>query len=296
MPRGNMPRQPSRSGRQDGVRPINRPKPKDSPPRPATKSALAKKSQPSAAKRAARPGASQDAASKTKGGSKYDPLVPVRVRAIIEGLDQMYPNATCALTHRNAWELVVATILSAQCTDVRVNMVTPGLFEKYPTVKDFAALEPEQLEPDIRSTGFFRNKSKSVVGAARKVVSDFGGEVPQTMEELLTLPGVARKTANVVLGTWFKKNDGVVVDTHVTRIARRLQLTQNQDAQKIEQDLMRIVPRERWTDFSHEVIWHGRKLCMARGPKCADCAIEKLCHAADKTWSTVEIHKGAKGL
>jgi endonuclease-3 len=206
----------------------------------------------------------------------------------------MYPGVTCALTHRSAWELVVATILSAQCTDVRVNMVTPVLFEKYPTVQHFAALEPEDLEPDIRSTGFFRNKSKSVVGAARKIVADFGGEVPQTMEELLTLPGVARKTANVVLGTWFKKNEGVVVDTHVTRISRRLELTKHDDATQIEQDLMQIIPRERWTDFSHEVIWHGRKVCVARSPKCADCAIEKLCHAADKTWSTVEIHKAAK--
>jgi endonuclease-3 len=190
--------------------------------------------------------------------------------------------------------LLVATILSAQCTDVRVNMVTPVLLEKYPTVQNFAALEPEQLEPDIRSTGFFRNKSKSVVGAARKVVADFGGNVPQTMEELLSLPGVARKTANVVLGTWFKKNDGVVVDTHVTRISRRLELTTQEDARKIEEDLMRIIPRERWTDFSHEVIWHGRKLCVARDPRCADCALEKLCHAADKTWSTVEIHARAQ--
>jgi endonuclease-3 len=216
------------------------------------------------------------------------------VRQIIAGLDQLYPSATCALTHRSAWELLVATILSAQSTDVRVNMVTPGLFAKYPTVKDFAALEPEQLQPDIYSTGFFRNKSKSVVGAARKVVADFGGDVPQTMEELLSLPGVARKTANVVLGTWFKKNEGVVVDTHVTRISRRLELTKHEDAKKIEEDLMRIIPRERWTDFSHEVIWHGRKLCVARAPKCADCALEKLCHAADKTWSTVEIHPGAQ--
>ncbi|HYW40250.1 MAG TPA: endonuclease III [Terriglobales bacterium] len=216
------------------------------------------------------------------------------MRQIIAGLDQLYPDVTCALTHRNAWELLVATILSAQCTDVRVNMVTPVLFEKYPTVQDFAALEPEQLEPDIRSTGFFRNKSKSVVGAARKVVTDFGGNVPQTMEELLSLPGVARKTANVVLGTWFKKNEGIVVDTHVTRISRRLELTKQEDAKKIEEDLMQIIPRQRWTDFSHEVIWHGRKLCVARGPKCADCALEKLCHAADKTWSTVEIHPEAR--
>jgi endonuclease-3 len=272
-----MPRQPSRSGRQEGVRRKKLPLPKTLPARTAgTKTVRAGRS--------ARPTRS----------SAYDPVAPERVRRILAELDRLYPDVTCALTHRSAWELVVATILSAQCTDVRVNMVTPGLFEKYPTVQDFAALEPEQLEPDIRSTGFFRNKSKSVVGAARKVVSDFGGIVPQTMDELLTLPGVARKTANVVLGTWFKKNEGIVVDTHVTRISRRLELTKHEDAQKIEQDLMAIVPRERWTDFAHQVIWHGRKLCLARGPKCADCGLEKLCHAADKTWSTVEIHKSAK--
>jgi endonuclease-3 len=229
-----------------------------------------------------------------KSASGYDPLAPERVHQIIAELDRLYPNATCALIHHSAWELLVATILSAQCTDARVNMVTPGLFKKYPTVQDFAALEPAQLEPDIRSTGFFRNKAKSVVGAARKIVADFGGKVPQTMEELLSLPGVARKTANVVLGTWFKKNEGIVVDTHVTRISRRLELTRQEDARKIEEDLMQIIPRDRWTDFSHEVILHGRKLCVARGPKCADCGLEKLCHAADKTWSTVEIHPGAR--
>jgi endonuclease-3 len=225
---------------------------------------------------------------------RYNPLAPERVREIIKRLDASYPAATCALHHKSAWELLVATILSAQCTDVRVNMVTPELFRKYPTVTDFAALKPEQLEPDIRSTGFFRNKSKSLVGAARKIVSDFNGRVPDTMQELLTLPGVARKTANVVLGTWFKKNEGVVVDTHVHRISRRLELTKNDDAAKIEQDLMQVIPRERWTDFSHEVIWHGRKLCIARRPKCAECPLENICHAADKTWSTIEIHKSAK--
>ncbi len=277
MARGNVPRQPSRSGRQEGVR-RERPVPAKKSARTAVKKAPYKAS----------------VAAKGKGAAGYNPIAPERVQHIIQGLEQMYPGVTCALTHRSAWELVVATILSAQCTDVRVNMVTPQLFEKYPTVQDFAALEPEQLEPDIRSTGFFRNKSKSIVGAARKVVSDFHGEVPQTMDELLTLPGVARKTANVVLGTWFRKNEGVVVDTHVTRITRRLELTRQEDAQKIEQDLMTIIPHQRWTDFSHQVIWHGRKLCVARNPKCADCAIEKLCHAADKTWSTVEIHKGAK--
>ena len=157
-----------------------------------------------------------------------------------------------------------------------------------------AALTPEQLEPDVRSTGFFRNKSKSVVGAAKKVVADFGGQVPMNMEDLLTLPGVARKTANVVLGTWFKKADGLVVDTHVHRISRRLELTRNDDPQKIEQDLMRIIPREKWILFSHQIIWHGRRLCIARKPKCVDCSLENICHAADKTWSTVEMHKNAK--
>ena len=283
MARGTTPRQPSRSGRQDAIRVAKPIASKTLPARGA-----AGRASPAAGIR------HKSAVLKKKSASRYDPVNPERVRQIVAGLDQMYPHATCALTHRSAWELLVATILSAQCTDVRVNMVTPILFEKYPTPQDFAALEPEQLEPDIRSTGFFRNKSKSVVGAARKIVSDFGGKVPETMAELLTLPGVARKTANVVLGTWFKKNLGVVVDTHVTRISRRLELTRNEDAQKIEQDLMKIIPQQRWTDFSHEVIWHGRKLCVARSPKCADCAIEKLCHAADKTWSTVEIHKNAK--
>jgi len=296
-----MPRQPSRSGRQEGARraqsallkgarPSKGAPVKNAVARPtADRAPLNTGKSPKAAVLKRKPAsATGDAASRV---STYDPLAPERVRQIIAGLDRLYPDATCALTHRSAWELLVATILSAQCTDVRVNMVTPVLFEKYPTVQDFAALEPEQLEPDIRSTGFFRNKSKSVVGAARKVVADFGGNVPQTMEELLSLPGVARKTANVVLGTWFRKNEGIVVDTHVTRISRRLELTKQEDARKIEEDLMRIIPRERWTDFSHEVIWHGRKLCVARGPKCADCGLEKLCHAADKTWSTVEIHR-----
>jgi endonuclease III len=281
MPRGNMPRQPSRSGRQEGARRIKGTQAKRAVAPPAGDRVT--KNSGKAPKKAA-----------ANRVSSYNPLAPERVRQIIAGLDQLYPDATCALTHRNAWELLVATILSAQCTDVRVNLVTPVLFEKYPTVQDFAALEPEQLEPDIRSTGFFRNKAKSVVGAARKVVENFGGNVPDTMEQLLTIPGAARKTANVVLGTWFKKNEGVVVDTHVTRISRRLELTKHEDPKKIEEDLMQIIPRGRWTDFSHEVIWHGRKLCVARGPKCADCGLEKLCHAGDKTWSTVEIHKGAQ--
>lgn len=297
MTRGNTPRQPSRSGKQAGVRRgkgaslRSTPAKSEGDPRYDRKTGKGAKPAHAFVDKKQTTRAAKTASRGTVG---YDPLSAERVRQIIAGLDQLYPGFTCALTHRNAWELLVATILSAQCTDVRVNMVTPILFEKYPTVKEFAALEPEELEPDIRSTGFFRNKSKSLVGAARRVVSEFDGEVPQTMDELLSLPGVARKTANVVLGTWFKKNEGVVVDTHVTRISRRLELTRHDDARKIEEDLMQIIPRERWTDFSHEVIWHGRKLCLARGPKCADCALEKLCHAADKTWSTVEIHAGAK--
>jgi endonuclease-3 len=226
--------------------------------------------------------------------TKYDPVAPERVKAILQCLDQTYPGATCALKHKSAWELLVATILSAQCTDVRVNMVTPVLFRKYPTPQHFAALKPEELEPDIRSTGFFRNKSKSLVGSAKKLVEDFKGKVPEEMDLLLTMPGVARKTANVVLGTWFHKAVGVVVDTHVHRISRRLELTRSDNPKDIEQDLMRVIPQERWIDFSHLIIHHGRALCVARKPKCAQCPMEELCHAADKTWSTVDIHKSAK--
>ena len=224
----------------------------------------------------------------------YNPVAPDRVNEILKRLDQRYPGVTCALHHKSAWELLVATILSAQCTDVRVNMTTPELFRKYPTPQDFAALNPEQLEPDIRSTGFFRNKSKSLVGAAKGVVEEFRGRVPDSMEELLTLPGVARKTANVVLGTWFKKAVGVVVDTHVHRISRRLELTRSNEPKEIEQDLMKVLPQAKWIEFSHQIIHHGRALCIARKPKCAECPLENICHAADKTWTTVEIHKNAK--
>lgn len=243
-----------------------------------------------AARKAATP---KKAKSKTtKNG--YAPLAPGRIKAILQHLDQSYPGVTCALKHKSAWELLVSTILSAQCTDVRVNMVTPLMFKKYPTAQDFAALKPEELEPDIRSTGFFRNKSKSIVGSARKLIEDFGGQVPDEMDKLLTLPGVARKTANVVLGTWFHKAVGVVVDTHVQRISRRLELTKSDEPKAIEQDLMRVLPQEKWIDFSHQIIHHGRAVCIARKPKCAQCTMENLCHAADKTWSTVEIHKTAK--
>jgi endonuclease-3 len=289
MPRGVAPRQPARTGRQDKVRvgtgAIARPS------RGKASAAAPKGRQKPIGKKAmAKPTTASIA--KIKG---YNPIAPERVAEILKRLNDLYPEVTCALTHASAWDLLVATILSAQSTDVNVNRVTPGLFRKYPTVEAFAALTPEQLEPDIRSTGFFRNKSKSVVGAAKKIVAEFGGQVPEDIEKLLTLPGVARKTANVVLGTWFKKAEGVVVDTHVHRISRRLELTKENEPQKIEQDLMKIIPRDRWILFSHQVIWHGRKLCIARKPKCAECALENICHAGDKTWSTVEMHKGATG-
>lgn len=205
-----------------------------------------------------------------------------RIQRILAALDQLYPNATCALHHRNAWELLVATILSAQCTDKRVNEVTPGLFEKYPTVEDFAHASQSELANDIRSTGFFNNKSKSVIGAARKILEDFGGEVPRTMDELLTVPGAARKTSNVVLGTAFGIASGVVVDTHVQRVGNRLDLTKNQDPVKIEHDLVKILPEDRWILFSHQVIHFGRNICVARKPKCDECPLDPLCYSKDK--------------
>jgi endonuclease-3 len=294
MPRGNIPRQPSKAGRQDRVqRPV--PKTSGAPLKPSVGLSGKTKTTPKSA------GAPSKASFGLSGRAKrsatpkgFNPTSPERVNHILKRLDERYPDVTCALHHNSAWELLVATILSAQCTDVRVNMVTAVLFEKYPTPEHFAALQPEDLEDDIRSTGFFRNKSKSLVGAAHKIVNDFGGQVPRTMDELLTIPGVARKTANVVLGTWYKIADGVVVDTHVQRISRRLELTKNEEPQKIEQDLMKIIPRSHWIDFSHQIIHHGRAICIARRPKCAECPLENLCHAADKTWSTVDIHKSAK--
>lgn len=284
MARGVAPRQPSRTGRQDRIARVT-----------ATAKIVAKKSNRNKPLANTALAKSKPAAPKSrKKDAGYNPIAPERIAEILKRLDQLYPDVTCALTHSSAWELLVATILSAQSTDVNVNRVTPELFRKYPTVEALAALAPEQLEPDVRSTGFFRNKSKSVVGAARKIVADFAGQVPDDMEKLLTLPGVARKTANVVLGSWFRKADGVVVDTHVHRISRRLELTKENDPKNIEQDLMKVIPREKWILFSHQIIWHGRKLCYARKPKCVDCPLENLCHAADKTWSTVEMHKEAK--
>jgi endonuclease-3 len=207
---------------------------------------------------------------------------PERLNKIFAALDHLFPQAQCALRHENAFQLLVATILSAQCTDERVNMVTPELFRKYPTAQDFAALRQEVLEREIRSTGFFRNKAKNIIGAAKQIVQDFGGQVPRSMDEMLTLPGVARKTANVVLGTAYGIPTGVVVDTHVFRIAGRLKLSEQKTPEKVEQDLIQLVPQDRWITFGHQVIWFGRKICAARKPLCAECPLESICDSPDK--------------
>ncbi len=198
-------------------------------------------------------------------------------------LDRLFPNVTCALDHQNAWQLLAATILSAQCTDERVNKVTPGLFQKYPTIEDMAHASQEEVAQEVRSTGFFNNKAKSLIGAANKIMRDFKGEVPHDMEDLLTVPGAARKTANVVLGTAYGIASGVVVDTHVQRISGRLGLTKNDDPVKIEQDLMKIIDRDKWISFSHQVIHFGRQICVARKPRCASCPLDPVCYSADKT-------------
>lgn len=208
---------------------------------------------------------------------------PVRVRKLLERLEKAYPAAQCALQHKNPLELLVSTILSAQCTDERVNQVTRILFQKYRTVEDFATADPRELEQEIRPTGFFRNKTKSIIGASRLLQERFGGVVPRTMEEMLELPGVARKTANVVLGTAYGIASGVVVDTHVERLSRRLDLSREKDPKKIEQDLIEILPRPRWIAFSHQLIWHGRLVCQARRPNCPVCPLEDLCYSKDKT-------------
>ncbi len=218
--------------------------------------------------------------------SATGPLAKERVDAILKGLDEAYPDAVCALDHRTPWELLVATILSAQCTDVRVNLVTPELFRRFPTPQAMAKASLPELEDLVRTTGFYRNKAKSIQGAARKIIADFGGEVPQTLAELITVPGAARKTANVVLGVCFGKAEGLVVDTHVFRIARRLELAKGETPEKVEQELMQVLPRERWIRFSHQIIQHGRKVCMARNPKCGECNLEPLCRSEDKTWES----------
>jgi endonuclease-3 len=243
--------------------------------RTAAQSAKKSKSAPRAKKvKSSAPGRANSKAAGTN---------PERVSAILQKLDEAYPDVTCALVHEDPFQLLISTILSAQCTDETVNRVTKTLFQKYRSPGDFAVADPSELERDIRPTGFFRNKTKSLMGASRKIVEDFAGVVPQTMDELLTLPGVARKTANVVLGTAFGIAVGVVVDTHVTRLSNRLDLSRNTDPKKIEQDLMQVIPQEKWVLFSHQLIWHGRRICQARKPKCVECNLESLCYAKDKT-------------
>ncbi len=222
----------------------------------------------------------------TPSKSARGPLAPERVAAILKALDEAYPEAVCALTHRSPWELLVATILSAQCTDVRVNMVTPELFRRFPTPEAMAAASLDEIEEIIRTTGFYHNKAKSIQGAARKIIAEFGGKVPQTLAELITIPGVARKTANVVLGVSFGKAEGVVVDTHVFRVARRLELAKGDTPEKVERELMQVLPRDRWIGFSHQIIHHGRQVCIARNPKCDRCNLEQLCRSKDKTWES----------
>ena len=233
-----------------------------------TKTAGKPKSRKTTAKKASGAGAGTD---------------PKRVAAILAGLDAAYPDAACELNFQNPFQLLISTILSAQCTDVRVNQVTAELYKKYKKPEDFAYATPAELEKEIRPTGFFRNKTKSIMGASKVLVEKFHGEVPRTMEELLTLPGVARKTGNVVLGTAYGIASGIVVDTHVIRLSQRLDLTRNDVSKKIEQDLMKVIPQDRWIKFSHQLIWHGRRVCAARKPKCAECNLEPLCYAKDKT-------------
>ena len=213
-------------------------------------------------------------------GRESKTALRARVEQIIALLRTTYPDAECALVHRNAWELLVSTILSAQCTDKRVNMVTPALFARFPTVEAFAAASREDLETAIRSTGFFRNKAKNIQGAAHVMLEKFGGAVPKTMAELLELPGVARKTANVVLGVAFQVADGIVVDTHVSRLSQRMKLTREKDPTKIERDLMQVVPQADWIDIGHLLIHHGRALCTARKPACSECPLQDLCPSA----------------
>ena len=281
MPRGRTPRQPGRTGHQDRVARS----PLSSKPAPQ-KSRGARIARVGTAALGGPRGEAPAAAPKSrKAGTTpaYNPLAPERIAEILKRLDQLYPDVTCALTHKSAWELLVATILSAQSTDETVNRVTKTLFAKYRTPNDFAYANPAEMERDIHATGFFRNKTKSIMGAGKKIAEEFGGEVPRTMDELLTLPGVARKTANVVLGTAFGIAVGVVVDTHVMRLSNRLDLSRNTDPKKIEQDLMQVIPREKWVLFSHQLIWHGRRVCQARKPKCVACNLEPLCYSKDKT-------------
>lgn len=250
-------------------------------------------SKKTAPKKSAKPASANAAIAKTTPKAKpkaktsaKSHLAPERVAEILSRLAAAYPNAECALHHRNAWELLVATILSAQCTDARVNMVTPELFRKYPTPKAMAEASLPAIEAEIRSTGFYRNKAKSISGAAKKIIGDFKGQVPRTLAELTTVPGAARKTASVVLGVAYGLAEGIVVDTHVLRLSKRLSLTEATEPKKVEQDLMQIIPKDHWIQFSHELIHHGRQVCIARKPRCVDCTLETLCHSTDKTWSS----------
>jgi endonuclease-3 len=213
-----------------------------------------------------------------------------RIEEIIAILSEAYPSSRTALKHENPLQILVATILSAQCTDEKVNQITPSLFQKYPTPSDFASADKEELEAEIRPTGFFRNKSKSIIYASKKIVEDFGGNVPDNMEALLTLPGVARKTANIVLSSAFKKAEGIAVDTHVKRLSQRLGLSKEKDPEKIERDLMKIVPKEHWLDFNYMLVNHGRKICPARKPLCPQCAVKHLCPSAKDFYSEAELN------
>ena len=255
----------------------------------AAKKSVARKGTKAASPAKARAiAASEPVAPKTKAkrSKTAKPLAPERVAAILDALRKAYPDAVCALHHRNAWELTVATILSAQSTDAGVNLATPELFRLFPTPAALARANPQAIEELVHRTGFYRAKTKSIMGAARVVTERFGGEVPRTMDEMLELPGVARKTANVVLGSWYGIPSGVVVDTHVLRLSRRLELTKNEEPVKVELDLQKVIPQDRWIDFSHELIHHGRRVCVARKPRCAECALETVCNSGDKTWSS----------
>ncbi|HEY5215009.1 MAG TPA: endonuclease III [Acidobacteriaceae bacterium] len=249
-------------------------------PKAAERAPFAPRNRPVAASKPV-PDASKRRPSKTK-----KPLAPERIKAILDALQQAYPNVVCALTHRNAFELTIATILSAQTTDVTVNKATPELFKMYPTPQKLAEAPLPEIERLIRTTGFYRAKAKNIKGTAQVLVAKFGGKVPQTIDEMIQLPGVARKTANVVLGSWYGIPSGVVVDTHVLRLSRRLELTKSTDPVNVEKDLQKVIPKDHWIQFSHELIHHGRQICIARKPRCVDCTLEKLCNAVDKTWTS----------
>lgn len=247
------------------------------------KSKNAKKSKPAKPSKAVIGSTAKKSKQEKKVAKKVgDGTAPKRVSAILQKLDEAYPEATCELKHENPFQLLISTILSAQCTDVRVNEVTKTLYQKHKTPKDFAYADPKELEQEIRPTGFFRNKTKSIMGASKGILENFKGEVPKTMDEILTLPGVARKTGNVVLGSGYGIASGVVVDTHVMRLSRRLDLTKHEDPKKIEQDLIKIIPQDSWIKFSHQLIWHGRRVCIARKPRCTECNLESICYSKDK--------------